>query len=63
MRDLKELAALCETDCFFLPYCLPPHFLSLCGAICAQDANLPHLEKRGNTTQLIVDGKPFLMLC
>ena len=30
--------------------------------ISAQDANLPHLEKRGVATQLIVDGKPFLML-
>ena len=28
----------------------------------AQDANLPHLEKRDAVTQLIVDGKPFLML-
>jgi hypothetical protein len=28
----------------------------------AQDAGLPHLEKRGGATQLIVDGKPFLML-
>jgi beta-galactosidase GanA len=28
----------------------------------AQDASLPHLEKRGSATQLIVDGKPFLML-
>ncbi len=28
----------------------------------AQDTNAPHLEKRGVTTQLIVDGKPFLML-
>src|SRR5450432_1952777 len=28
----------------------------------AQDARLPHLEKRGTVTQLIVDGKPFLML-
>src|ERR1700752_5025468 len=28
----------------------------------AQDNALPHLEKRGATTQLIVDGKPFLML-
>ena len=25
-------------------------------------ANAPHLEKRGAATQLIVDGKPFLML-
>lgn len=28
----------------------------------AQDRSLPHLEKRGDVTQLIVDGKPFLML-
>ena len=28
----------------------------------AQDAGLPHLEKRGVATQLIVDGRPFLML-
>ncbi len=28
----------------------------------AQDASRPHLERRGATTQLIVDGKPFLML-
>ncbi len=28
----------------------------------AQEANLPHLEKRGVTTQLVVDGKPFLIL-
>jgi hypothetical protein len=25
-------------------------------------SNLPHLEKRGGATQLIVDGKPFLIL-
>lgn len=28
----------------------------------ARDANLPHLEKRGAVTQLIVDGQPFIML-
>lgn len=28
----------------------------------AQQTSLPHLEKRGAATQLIVDGKPFLML-
>jgi hypothetical protein len=28
----------------------------------APKANLPHLEKRGNATQLIVEGKPFLVL-
>jgi hypothetical protein len=26
------------------------------------DAGAPHLQKKGNTTQLIVDGKPFLVL-
>src|SRR5271170_4534811 len=36
--------------------------LSACSITRAQDANLPHLEKRGVTTQLIVDGIPFLML-
>lgn len=28
----------------------------------AQQSSAPHLEKRGATTQLIVDGKPYLML-
>jgi hypothetical protein len=28
----------------------------------AQDAGAPHLAKRGEATQLIVDGKPYLML-
>lgn len=28
----------------------------------AQDANAPHLQKQGTATQLIVNGKPFLML-
>jgi beta-galactosidase GanA len=28
----------------------------------AQDAGAPHLAKRGDATQLIVDGKPYLML-
>ena len=27
-----------------------------------KDPNLPHLEKRGQATQLVVDGKPFLVL-
>jgi hypothetical protein len=30
--------------------------------VCAQDANAPHLEKRGTATQLVVDSKPFLIL-
>src|SRR3954454_12673624 len=32
------------------------------GVLFAQQSAAPHLEKRGATTQLIVDGKPFLML-
>lgn len=28
----------------------------------APQADLPHLEKRGNAKQLVVDGKPFLVL-
>jgi len=31
-------------------------------AVRAQDAGAPHLAKRGDATQLIVDGKPYLML-
>jgi len=30
-------------------------------ALCAQ-SNSPHLERRGDATQLIVDGKPYLVL-
>jgi len=37
--------------------------LALCASsLLAQSAAAPHLEKRGATTQLIVDGQPFLML-
>ena len=31
-------------------------------SLCAQKTAIPHLEKNGNTTQLIVQGKPFLIL-
>ena len=40
-------------------------FLSLCfclSAAYAQKTAMPHLERTGNTTQLIVQGKPFLIL-
>jgi hypothetical protein len=39
--------------------------LTLVGSVVtarAQDAGAPHLAKRGEATQLIVDGKPYLML-
>ncbi len=32
------------------------------GSVLSQSPNLPHLEKRGSATQLIVDGKPLLIL-
>ena len=35
---------------------------SAIGQTAAPQAALPHLEKRGNATQLIVEGKPFLIL-
>jgi beta-galactosidase GanA len=31
-------------------------------ALHSQDTSIPHLEKRGAATQLIVDGQPFIML-
>src|SRR3954466_13280898 len=37
-------------------------FMGLRATILAQSNAAPHLEKRGAATQLIVDGKPFLML-
>ena len=33
-----------------------------CGVAFAQPSGIPHLEKKGTATQLIVDGKPFLIL-
>ena len=35
---------------------------SMAGMAQAADPALPHLEKRGAATQLMVDGKPFLVL-
>ena len=40
-------------------------WLSLCSTVLfaqTQDSLIPHLEKHGTATQLLVDGKPFLML-
>jgi hypothetical protein len=36
--------------------------LAAAGAAAAPPSGLPHLERRGAATQLIVDGKPFLIL-
>ena len=45
-------------------YLLPaaPLAASMVTPLLAFDANAPHLEQRGSATQLIVDGKPFVML-
>ena len=51
-----------------IPFCALPCLLFLVSlgtvALSAQppDQTAPHLDKRGAATQLIVDGKPFLML-
>jgi beta-galactosidase GanA len=37
-------------------------FALAAGAARAQQSDAPHLEKRGAATQLVVDGKPFLIL-
>jgi beta-galactosidase GanA len=38
-------------------------FIVLCTCMLpAQEAGIPHLRKQGTATQLIVDGKPFLVL-
>lgn len=37
-------------------------FLSINASLFSQKSTLPHLEKKGNVTQLIVQGKPFLVL-
>jgi beta-galactosidase GanA len=36
--------------------------LLLAASATAQDPNIPHLQKQGTATQLVVNGKPFLML-
>ncbi len=45
-----------------LPPCAALLGFSLAVAQPQVSSTIPHLEKRGNATQLIVDGRPFLML-
>src|ERR1700687_979559 len=49
-----------------IPRCTLPILLLLAGLetpnLSAQPNDAPHLERRGSATQLIVDGKPFLIL-
>ena len=46
---------------FMLPILLAPLGFEI-AALSAQPAGTPHMERRGEATQLIVDGKPFVML-
>jgi len=46
-------------SCFLLTCATALFSVAIVGA---QPASLPHLEKRGGATQLMVDGRPFLML-
>ncbi len=48
-----------EIRCFILSVVVMG--VSVC-SLKAQETAAPHLEKRGSATQLMVDGKPFLML-
>jgi beta-galactosidase GanA len=50
----------CSLPYFIVAVCLGTFVAAQ--SVAAQDQQAPHLEKRGATTQLIVDGKPFLML-
>jgi len=52
MRNIKWLVFLCSITSFFLL----PVGLNL------NAQSLPKLQKQGTATQLIVDGKPYLML-
>ena len=36
--------------------------LAACSRTAGTSASIPHLEKQGTATRLVVDGKPFLML-
>jgi GH35 family endo-1,4-beta-xylanase len=36
--------------------------LLCCALAVGQNVGIPHLQKQGTATQLVVDGKPFLML-
>src|SRR5690349_17923742 len=60
LLDLWQNATAMKARMFAVTVVLFATFEPLCTS--AQDTNLPHLEKRGAVTQLIVDGKPFLML-
>lgn len=54
-------------DTFFLAFSAPSRFCALLGVLAlfvetASSAERPHLKKQGTATQLVVEGKPFLIL-
>ena len=57
-----RFAAAMRTPITALPILLLFSALLPASQLAAQQPSFPHLEKRGVTTQLIVDGQPFLML-
>jgi beta-galactosidase GanA len=58
----RQYVRLAATMPFRMPTLPVVLLLALTAHAAAQETSLPHLEKRGLATQLIVDGKPFLML-
>jgi beta-galactosidase GanA len=58
-----RLAPKLHNECMKSLCCKVFFIFVLCSTALAQvQTSAPHLERRGDTTQLIVDGKPFLML-
>jgi len=47
---------------YLLPWAFALLGFSMADAQSVSTSSIPHLEKRGQATQLIVDGRPFLML-
>lgn len=58
---MQAIAAWRDRRAFFFP-ALTLFFATLAGAAPASDPGMPHLEKRGQATQLVVDGQPWLIL-
>jgi hypothetical protein len=58
MRNFKSINRYLKMKILVILICT-----ILCGGLLyAQSSNIPHLQKKGTTTQLVVDNKPFLML-
>jgi len=54
-----------ENGCFFKTHALPVCVVWVLTMVCSVSSNgadIPHLQKQGAATQLIVDGRPYLIL-